>query len=74
MKNSTIIPLIGLTAALAFGMGWIAKPASEGDENLTISKRTSNRSMEASRAGRSSGEESGLASEFVARFLVDGKI
>lgn len=74
MKNSTIIPLIGLTAALAFGVGWITKPISEGGENLVISNRTSDRSTEAFRAGRSAGDQGGPASQFVGRFLVNGKI
>lgn len=66
--------MIGLTAGLAFGVGWIAKPSSGVDENLVISKRTFNRSVETSRGGRKAGEQGGLASQFVGRFLVDGKI
>lgn len=80
MKNSTILPLFAVTAAAAFGLGWMVRPDSGSDENVGGSDgqaAQSNRGGGASGSGRSArgnSFEGGAESEFLARYLVDDRI
>ncbi len=77
MKNSTLAPLFFLTAAVAFGLGWVARPDSGSDQNQ-VSKSDSpdrkSRSIGGSRSSDSGSRPSGPESEFIARYLVNGSI
>jgi hypothetical protein len=77
MKNSTLVPLFSLTAAVAFGLGWVARPDSGGDQKQ-VSKSDSpdrkGRSIGGSRSSDSGSRSSGPEFGFIARYLVNGSI
>ncbi|MGJ8697868.1 MAG: hypothetical protein ACSHYF_16235 [Verrucomicrobiaceae bacterium] len=78
MKNSTLFPILAVTASAAFGLGWAVRPDdgsdSEGDasgKQLVVNSGAA-RSSGSSRGG--SVDQGGPERDFVARYVVDGKI
>lgn len=74
MKNTAFLPLLGLTAAIAFGIGWIAKPAAEVSDKLETLNKASDRSATSSRGNFSGGESGGPERDFIKRYLTNGQI
>ncbi|MEN8773525.1 MAG: hypothetical protein ABF379_12840 [Akkermansiaceae bacterium] len=77
MKNSTLIPLFSLTAAAAFGLGWVARPDSGDDQDQASNSDSTDRkgrSIAGSRPSGSGSRSDGPESEFISRYLVDGSI
>ncbi len=82
MKQSALIPTLVLTAGVAFGLGWIARPGSKENEAISGAKvdRVS-KSSPGSRAGRAVGSGSALGSDssgkveaFLERYTSGGSI
>lgn len=79
MSSSKTLPIIAVTAAAAFGLGWVAKPApdqSSGDD-ASANQTESNRRGSPGRSGSSArtGSFDGAPErEFLREYLVDGKI
>ena len=79
MKRSALIPVLLLTAGLAFGLGWILKP-SQGDQGKNTeaggSKSTGSASRSIRPAGviRSSSDGKGGVEEFLSRYASGGTI
>ena len=49
MKQSALIPVLVLTAGVAFGLGWIAKPSGEnGKENANLNPESGAKSASSS--------------------------
>ena len=76
MNNSTIIPLVAVTAAAAFGLGWAVRPDSSGSSETaeTDNSNTRQRAISNNRSqsgGISSDSEEG---RFIARYLQGGEI
>lgn len=78
MSTSKTVPIIAVTAAAAFGLGWVVKPAPEAAEGGSSSADSadSSRRIASGRSGSTRGGsfEGGPEHEFVREFLVDGKI
>ncbi|MFT6180739.1 MAG: hypothetical protein ACJAQT_004358 [Akkermansiaceae bacterium] len=78
MKNTIIIPAFAVTAAAAFGLGWVVRPDSNETEKAGLSERGKVSSAGSSRSagGGSRGDAAanGPQGEFLTRYLVDGKI
>ena len=78
MKNSTLLPLLTVTAAAAFGAGWVIRPDSTTEGEADPSNRVeSSRTSRSNGPGRSSRENAGPRGpegEFLARYLVNGEI
>jgi len=80
MKNSTMLPLFAVTAAAAFGLGWVVRPDA-GD--ASISENTGQKGVRGGSPGsgriisgspRVGSSNDGPEAQFLSRFLVDGKI
>ena len=82
MKQSALIPILVLTAGGAFGLGWIAKPGSQGgqqDENGNLvggSKSATSSSRIGRPAGSGSGKSNGAdrVEDFLANYPSGGTI
>ena len=77
MNNSTIIPLVALTAAAAFGLGWVARPDSENSNQAANPDDANTRQRVISSDNRGSGgSASGGSAEsrFLSKYLQEGKI
>ncbi|HJM63858.1 MAG: hypothetical protein CMN05_15325 [Roseibacillus sp.] len=76
MKQSALIPILVLTAGVAFGLGWIAKPNGNGDqanENNRGGSKSGVSSLRPSGPGSSS-SGSGRVGEFLAQYTAGGTI
>ncbi|MEJ6567916.1 MAG: hypothetical protein QNL80_03560 [Akkermansiaceae bacterium] len=79
MKNATLVPLLAVTAASAFGLGWIVRPSGDdlsqdaGGEKKSM-MNAGERSVNKGMRGGGGGVEVRPEDEFVARFLTGGKI
>ena len=79
MKNSTMLPLFAVTAAAAFGLGWMVRPdtgnapdsANSGQNGAQSGAQSSGRVASSSPRG---GVSEGPEAEFLSRYLVAGKI
>jgi len=77
MNNSTIIPLVAVTAAAAFGLGWVARPDSTKSDQAAKSEDSNSRQRVISSDNRGSrgGETGGSAeSRFLSKYLQNGEI
>jgi hypothetical protein len=80
MKNSTMLPLFAVTAAAAFGLGWVVRPDSGNSANSASSGQNgSQNGSQGSGRVASNGPRGGEANEgpegaFLARFLINGEI
>ena len=77
MKNSTIIPLVTLTAAAAFGLGWVARPDSADSDQAANPDDANTRQRVISSDNRGSGgSASGGSAEsrFLSKYLQEGEI
>lgn len=77
MKKTTIFPLLAVTAASAFGLGWMVHPASDGTSESDGESQIILKS--GSRAGGAGIRNGGAAvsspaQDFVSRYLVEGTI
>jgi hypothetical protein len=79
MKNATLVSLLAVTAASAFGLGWIVRPSGDdlsqdaGGEKKSM-MNAGERSVNKGMRGGGGGVELRPEDEFVARFLTGGKI
>ena len=79
MKNATLVPLLAVTAASAFGLGWMVRPSGDdlsqdaGGEKKSM-MNAGERSVSKGMRGGGGGVELRPEDEFVARFLTGGKI
>ena len=82
MKQSALIPVLVLTAGVAFGLGWLAKPSGEpGKENANRntgsgakSASLSNRLPRPTGSDTSSSNGSGKVEDFLSRYTSGGII
>jgi hypothetical protein len=81
MKNATLVPLLAVTAASAFGLGWMVHPSGddltqeEGGEKKSLMNAGGRSESRGTRGGGGGGGvEARPEDEFVDRFLTDGKI
>ena len=76
MTNSTIIPLVAVTAAAAFGLGWVVRPDSALSDQAANSDSSSDRQrvINGSNRGTNGSANESPESRFIARFLTDGEI
>ena len=79
MKRSALIPVLLLTAGLAFGLGWISKPSqANGGSSVAAggSKSTgaASRPIRPSAAPRSSSDGRGGVNEFLSQYISGGTI
>ena len=80
MKNSTIIPVFAVTAAAAFGLGWVARPdvPKAGKEAGSGQVQRERKGGLTTGSGRSSGGDQSVVSneerEFLSRYVVGGEI
>ncbi|MEJ6634197.1 MAG: hypothetical protein QNK83_01025 [Akkermansiaceae bacterium] len=77
MNNSTLLPLLAVTASAAFGLGWVVRPAGDsGSDDDSAGKRVSvNSGTRSPAASRREGvDQGGPEKDFVARYMKDGSI
>ncbi len=82
MKQSALIPVLVLTAGVAFGLGWIAKPSGEnGKENANLNPESGAKSASSSSrlprptgSGTSRSNGSGKVEDFLSRYTSGGVI
>jgi hypothetical protein len=77
MNNSTIIPLVALTAAAAFGLGWVARSDSANSDQAANPDDANTRQRVISSDNRGSGgSASGGSAEsrFLSKYLQEGEI
>lgn len=80
MKNSTMLPLFAVTAAAAFGLGWVVRPDAGKTSNSPVpGEKGSQSGSQGSGRVASSGPRGGSANEgpeaeFLSRYLVSGEI
>ena len=79
MKNATALPLFAITAAAAFGLGWVIRPDTNGADGdpaaAAVGTRvTTSGGREANGGSRGQSGVSTQEGRFLERYLVDGKI
>ncbi|YCM42353.1 hypothetical protein V2O64_13670 [Verrucomicrobiaceae bacterium 227] len=74
-----MLPLFAVTAATAFGLGWVVRPDSAnssnaGENGAANGSQTSSRSALSGSSQRGGSANEGPESQFLARYLVNGEI